>query len=237
MNSRNSFKASIATLALFAICCVPATAQKVDVRYDPISKTVNLDADHANVRDLVQRLLSTASVTRYHMDPRIDAPVTLTLRNTPFDRALQTTLARAGAEYDYAEGVLRIFPVGERPGRGRPGSSVPQALLARVTIHMVDAPISSVVTVLSRNTAIPINVVRAIPADLSVTINAVNEPLWDVLQRIARQTGLRVEATGDREATFLPRIAAPDGGACAHCRYELKREWKFCPMCGDRINR
>jgi hypothetical protein len=107
----------------------------------------------------------------------------------------------------------------------------------RVSIHMIDAPLSTVVTVLSRNTAVPINLVRQIPADLPVTAVANNEPLWIVLQRIANEAGLRVEVTGDREATFLPRQRAPEGGTCARCRYELKSEWKYCPMCGERINR
>lgn len=237
MKAMNRIGPLAAVLSLLVILCAPAAAQKLDVRYDPISKTVNLDAENAGVRAIVQRLLGAASITRYRMDPRIDAPVTLTLRNTPFDRALQTTLARAGAEYDYADGLLRIFPVGERPGRGRPGTTVPQALLARVTIHMIDQPLGAVTAILTRNTAVPIIIVRQVPADLRVTIAAANEPLWNVLQRIAREAGLRVEITGDREATFLPRLRAPEGGVCAHCRYELKSEWKFCPMCGERITR
>jgi hypothetical protein len=107
MKSRNLLSPLAAALILLAAISAPAAAQKLDVRYDPISKTVNLDAVRADVRQIVRQLANAAGISRYRMDPSLTAPVTLTLRNAPFDRTLQTVLARAGAESDYAGGVLQ----------------------------------------------------------------------------------------------------------------------------------
>ena len=220
----------------------PALAQALDVRYDPIGKTVNLDADNADVRLIVPKLLNAANITQYRMDPSINAKVTLSLRNKPFSLALQTVLARAGAEYDYDRGVLRIFRVAERPEPGRsPGGALPPAFLAPVALRANDVPLTGVMANLSRMTGVAVRSTNQVPRDLRVSVVADNETLWRVLQRIAQTSRLRVDITGEREATFSPLTSTPphegEGGACRRCRYELRREWKYCPMCGERINR
>lgn len=259
-----------------------ALAQKLDVRYEPIGKTVNLDADDADVRQVVRQMLTAASISRYEMEPGIDSKVTLTLRNTPFERALQTVLARAGAEHDYDNGLLRIYRAGNRPAPGespsrgsggdrtgrdrtgrdrgtggergsgtgyRPGSAVPAAFLTKVSLRMEDSPIATVMANLSRLSGVRVTATREVPLDLRVTLVAGNDPLWNVLQRIAQASRLKVEITGDREATFSPltsvrtrdrdgRVGSSVGAAlCRHCRYELRSEWRYCPMCGERTDR
>lgn len=246
-----------------------AYGQKLDLRYEPIGKTVNLDADNADIRQIVRKLVNASGITLYRMDPGIDANVTLTLRNTPFDLALQTALARAGAEHDYKDGLLRIYRVGKRPGddsgtgRGggrldnnnrsggdyRPGATIPAIFLSRVALRMNDSPIATVMANLSRQSGVRVTATSETPLDLRVTMVASNEPLWAVLQRIAQASRLKVEVAGDREAIFSPLASVQsrdrdghvgnsrDAGVCRHCRYDLKREWKYCPMCGDRTGR
>jgi hypothetical protein len=213
------------------------------VRYDPIGKTVNLDANNADIRQIVPRLMNAASITRYSMDRTLDAKVTLTLRNKPFNLALQTVLARAGAESDYDNGLLRIYRVGERPEPGRsPGGPPPSVFRTPVTLRMTDQPLSTVMVNLSRITGVAVRASSQAVRDLRVSMTATNDPLWAVLQRIAQQNQLRVAVTGEREATFSPRSEGGSGGgggshdriSCRNCRYELQREWRFCPMCGER---
>ena len=34
---------------------------------------------------------------------------------------------------------------------------------------------------------------------------------------------------------YIFRCARPAQVCCRKCRYERKREWRFCPMCGERL--
>ena len=60
----------------------------------------------------------------------------------------------------------------------------------------------------------------------------------------------KVEVTAEREATFSPLVSAvarrggevlggvrETYGACRHCHYKTERDWRYCPMCGERLER
>src|SRR5436305_11150552 len=91
---------ALATIAIVPFAGTAARAQAVEVRYDPIGKTVNLDADNADIRQVVRDMMRAIGISRYRIDPGIDAKITLKLRNATTQNALQTALARAGAEYE-----------------------------------------------------------------------------------------------------------------------------------------
>jgi len=216
-----------------------ATAQSLEVRYDPIGKTVNLDADNADIRQVVRQLLNAIGA-RYNMPDGINANITLKLRNATVTNALQTALARAGAEYEMKDGFVRIFKVGtgSEPDRPLPGGgSVPPRFLQRVALNMNDSALTTVMGSLSRKSDLRIVASPQTPKDLRISVTASNEPLWNVLQHVAKRLNLKVEVTGEQEATFGPLLSTGYGGNCRNCKYELKREWRFCPMCGERIGR
>ena len=252
MRTRCGLISAAAALLLMAGLAGPAAAQKADVRYDPISKTVNLDADNADVRQVVRQLLNAASVSRYQMAPGIDSRVTLSLRNTPFDRALQTVLARVGAECDYDNGQLRIYRVGERPGRdserwdGRTSLGyIPKAFRQHVGLNANNQTLATVYGTLNRQTGVRFINTPQVPGDIKITAVAGDEPLWNVLQRIAQAARLKVDITGERECVFSPltsvraieRNGPVAASSCRNCKYELKSEWRYCPMCGTRVER
>jgi len=255
---RSLIHCAVALAAILLLSCsVPAArAQSAEVRYDPIAKTLDLDADHASIRLVVQKLVSSAGITRFRMDPDIDGPVTLSLRNKPFNFALQTALARAGAEFDYIGNELRIYRVGNRPETGgqsmenwRRRGEIPRAFLQHVGLQANNQTLATVMGSLNRQTGVRLTTTQETPRDLKITAVAGDEALWNVLQRIAQASRLKVDITGDHEAVFSPLTSirtrdrngevghSGETSICRHCRYELKREWKFCPMCGERIDR
>jgi hypothetical protein len=230
---------ALTAVSMLSLLLRDASAQSLEVRYDPISKTVNLDADNADIRQVV-RQLATAMGARYSMATGINANITLKLRNVAVTNALQTALARAGAEYEMKDGFIRVFKVGtgSEPDRPSPGGgSIPPRFLQRVGLSMNDSPLPTVMATLSRQTGLRITASQQTPKDLRVSVTASNEPLWNVLQYVARRLNLKVEVTGDTEATFGPLLSNGNGGNCRNCKYELKREWRYCPMCGERIGR
>jgi hypothetical protein len=113
-----------------------------------------------------------------------------------------------------------------------------------------DRPIGEVIRILARSGGVTINIDRDIPGDLMLDVMAKSEVLWTVLQRIASSSHLKLDLTSPSNVILrpLPSFAAYYRGrrigssgetfTCRNCRFsELKRGWKFCPMCGERIDR
>lgn len=126
--------------------------------------------------------------------------------------------------------------------------NVPAAMRKRVNIRAVNSLIGGVLRSLSAQSGVEIKVDRDVPGELRVDVLAKGDSFWDTLSRLAFASHLKVEITGPRSVMVRPladfwvwyrgrlvghvREYHP---LCRKCDYERKKEWRFCPMCGERL--
>lgn len=233
----------IAVLAAL-VAAHAACAQTLQVQANTVRNTVSIEAVDADVSRVIANLFSAVGGARYQLDPGIKGKVTLRLRDVPPTAALQAVLNRVHATYRVVDGVYIIVPIENLP---KPGE-VPPAFRRLVDITAQQRPIGEVIRVLARQAGVTILIDRDIPGDLTVSIISKRKPLITTLQELAIAARLRVDITGPNEATLRPLSAVvvdyrgsrigsviEDYGACRHCRYRLMKDWRYCPMCGERI--
>jgi hypothetical protein len=256
-----------ALLLLAASCVVPAVAQELIVKFDRIRNTVSVEATRADVYEVVQQLFSQAGSPQIDVARNVRGRVTTNLKGVSRDSALASVLSQVGASYRVLNGIYYVRsnrqapgqaddrdkdrwpPQGHIPGGGKP-EEVPANFDKHVDMVARDSRIGPVISALGRMGGVTLRMDRDIPGDLTLDVMAKDEILWTVLKRIAAASHLKLDLTGPREATFrpLPSFAAYYRGrriggsndyfSCRNCRFEeLKRGWKFCPMCGDRLDR
>jgi hypothetical protein len=251
--------------ALMATMALPAFSQELIVRFDRTNNTVSVRATRADVYDVVQQLFSQAGAPQVDVARNVRGRVSTNLTGVTRDSALSTVLAQVDAGYRVVNGIYYVRSNRQDPGRGGEGGGtpggggsipddkpgdIPTGFERRVDMVSYDRPIGAVVSALGRSGGVSLRIDRDIPGDLTLDVLAKNEVLWTVLKRIAAASHLKVEVTGPREATFrpLPSFAAYYRGrrvggsteyfSCRNCRFnELKRGWRFCPMCGERVDR
>jgi hypothetical protein len=180
----------------------------------------------------------------------IPGRVSLDLNNATFDEAVRALVNAGGSDRIRARSMGDYVLIVSVESLPKP-EDVPAAFRVMVDIAAQRRPIGEVTRVLSQQSGVAIKQDRDIPGDLDVTIMAKREPLWTVVQRLAIAARLKADITGRREITLRPlssvyvdykgnRVGSvvEDYGTCPHCRFnELKRGWKYCPMCGERIQR
>jgi type II secretory pathway component GspD/PulD (secretin) len=198
---RSTFRLLPIMLLAATVGAASAQTQTVQVQYDRALKTVTVDAANADVTRVVRALFAETGGARYTLDPRVTGRVTLHVKNLAPEAALKSILEPVGATYQMEGGLCHIVPSGSS---GRTISEVPAAFRARVGVNAQDQLLTPVLATLSRSTGVAIKLTNEVPTDLRVTITAGNAPLWDVLQRIAVACRLKLEATGEREATLSP---------------------------------
>lgn len=122
--------------------------------------------------------------------------------------------------------------------------SVPEAFKKRIGLVVRDQAIGTVLSHLNIEAGVTLTLSREVPGNTRVSVRAGDEPLIDVLDKICRAARLKYNITGERSATISPisvvRPTSPGRdqyGRCRNCRYDLKDEWRFCPMCGARLDR
>ena len=132
---------------------------------------------------------------------------------------------------------------------GRIAVNVPPAMRQRVDIKSYNAFLGSIFRSLTNQTGVVINVDRDIPGGFRVDAVSKGDTFWDTLNRLALASHLKVEITGPRSVMVRPladfwvwyrgrkigHVREPDP-SCRKCDYDRKKEWRFCPMCGDRLN-
>jgi hypothetical protein len=254
----------LALAALLALVLVPVrgAAQGITVQFDRLRNTVSVDTDGGDVVRVVRSLFSQVGGARYQMDPDVSGTVSVHLRDAKPDEALSAVLGQVGATWRVERGVYYISP---RTRRQRPGGNdrdrddrrfgdrggrdldngdranvdladVPAAFRARVGITAYHRPIGEVLGSLNSRYGTRLAADRDVPGDLRVDIVAKDEMLVKVLQRLAIAGRLKLDITGPVSAVLRPRTSVSvDYGTCRNCRYALRREWRYCPMCGERL--
>jgi type II secretory pathway component GspD/PulD (secretin) len=238
------YMVGLAVVMAVAMACPLAQAQSLQIQANQFRDTVSIDAIDADVSRVIANLFSAVGGARYQLDPKVQGKVTIRLREVPPAVALQAILNRVHATYRLVDGVYFIVPIENLP---RPGE-VPPAFRRLVDITAQQRPIGEVIRVLARQAGVTIGIDRDIPGDLTVSILSKRKPLITTLQELAVAARLRVDITGPNEAVLRPLSAVAvdyrgvrigsvieDYGTCRHCRYKLMKEWRFCPICGERI--
>jgi hypothetical protein len=326
----------LAAALTFTICAMPAGAQdNLQIRFDNIRSTVNINANRADIREVVRQLFSQIGAPKYEMDRSLRGYVTLNQTNLLRDTILRMALEQVGANFTIQNGVYLISAgrqdgrpgspdsrdrrdiqfnaltvreaaqlIGEKYGRkirtagNLPGrvtlnlrdatfdqavralldasrsqwpletrrdgdwivlipienlpkpEDMPESFRKLVNLSVQNASIPVITSQLWRQTGINVTLDRDVPKDLRVSVVAKNEPFWTVVQRMAVAAGLKVDRTSPTEVWLkpLPSVVVDRGGrpvgsvreeygTCRSCRYDLKREWAFCPMCGEKVRR
>jgi hypothetical protein len=229
----------ILTLCLSAIR--PAVAQTAIVRYNRVTDTISVDARRVDVRRVIEDIFNSIGRYSYQVDTDVRGYISIQFENQRLERALAMILEQVGASFRMDGRNFVIFSNTDR--------TTPLQFRTPVDISARERPIAEVVRVLGQQARVTIRLDRDIPSEYRVTIVSKREPLWNVLQRLANAADLRVEVTGWNTITLYPRTRirvdyrgrrigdSDDYGYCRFCRYSLKVEWRFCPMCGERIRR
>ena len=126
---------------------------------------------------------------------------------------------------------------------------VPLPMRKPVDIRAVNSLIGGVFRSLTNQTGVEIKVDRDVPGELRVDIVSKGDTLWQTVRRLAIASHLKVEIAGPRTLMIRPLAdfsvwyrgrnvghVGEEYGHCAKCRYERKRDWKYCPMCGVRLH-
>ena len=133
--------------------------------------------------------------------------------------------------------------------RFRPEINVPPAMRQRVDIKTYNSFLGSVFRSLTNQTGVTINVDRDVPGGFRVDAVSKGETFWDTITRLAAASHLKVEITGPRSVMVRPLAdfwvwyrgrkvghVGEYSPICRKCDYERKKEWRFCPMCGEKLN-
>ncbi len=237
-------RTAISLLIMLALCLTagrPVSAQTAIVRYNRVTDTISVDARRVDVRRVIEDIFNSIGRYSYQMDTDVRGVISVQFENQRIERALTMILDQVGASFRMDGRNFVIYSNMDR--------NVPPAFRTLVDISARERPIAEIVRVLGQQARVAIRLDRDIPAEYRVTIVSKQEPLWNVLQRLANVADLRVEVTAQNMVTLYPRTRirvdhrgrrigdTDDYGFCRSCRYSLRQEWRFCPMCGERIRR
>jgi hypothetical protein len=222
---------------------------------------ITLESRGKDAREVFAELFAQAKVD-FVLQVDIARPVYLTLRETPFMRALQLLCEATNTRYSVREGIYYIAPMaGASPPPPVQATERPRAVRlvgSGLTLRAVAAEIG-------KQAGIKITVAPDAP-DLRFNLNLPSVSVEQALDAVCEGTGLRWQKQGEgyliapisppqarpapapteqtpaaRPAPANPRTApsrpvAPDQPLrCPKCRYALQLEWRYCPLCGAYV--
>ena len=221
---------------------------------------INLDARGKDAREVFAELFAQAKVD-FVLQVDIQRPVYLSLRETPFLKALQLLCEATNTRYSVREGVYYIAPItGASPP---PAATVPETRPRPVRLVGTGLPLRTVAAEIAKQAGVKVEVAPDAP-NLRFNLNLPSVEVETALSALCEGTGLRWEkvnggyriaAAGSpqarptqspseqspaapRGASVSPRPApsrplAPDPmPRCPKCRYSLQLDWRYCPICG-----
>ncbi len=190
-------------------------------------------------------------------------PVYLTLRETPFLRALSLLCEATQTRFTIREGVYYIAPAEPEP---KPApTSPPPTQPKRVRLVGNGLTLGAIVQEIRRQAGVEVTLEPNVP-NLRMNLNLPSVSVEEALNALCRGTGLRWEPTERgyrvlleepavratpsapapeqpslRTGTGDPRMApnrpvAPGSSLrCPKCRYVLQLDWRYCPICGAYV--
>ncbi|MFN3690091.1 MAG: FecR domain-containing protein [Fimbriimonadales bacterium] len=222
---------------------------------------INLEARGKDAREVFAELFAQAKVN-FVLQADIQRPVYLTLRETPFLKALQLLCEATHTRYSVREGVYYIAPIA-----GAPSQPPVQEVRPR-TVRLVGTgmPLRVVAAELSKQAGVKVEVAPDAP-NLRFNLNLPSVEVEEALRVLCEGTGLRWERVdggyrittagspqarptpsaqdqnpaAPRSAPASPRTApsrplSPDQPLrCPNCRYTLQLDWRYCPLCGAHV--
>ena len=95
--------------ALLGVLLLTAAPVRANAQDDPSNKIIpSLDLDQADVRDALKILFRNVGVS-YSISPEVQGTVTVSLKNVPFETALQNILKQVTATYRVEAGIYQII--------------------------------------------------------------------------------------------------------------------------------
>jgi len=222
---------------------------------------ITLESRGKDAREVFAELFAQAKVD-FVLQVDIARPVYLTLRETPFLRALQLLCEATNTRYSVRDGVYYIAPLAAAP----PPPPM-QATERPRTVRLVGSGLTlrGIAAEISKQAGVKVTVSPDAP-DLRFNLNLPSVSVEAALDALCESTGLRWQKQGDgyviapvsppsarpaptpteqtpaaRPAPATPRTApsrpvAPDQPLrCPKCRYALQLDWRYCPICGAYV--
>jgi hypothetical protein len=222
---------------------------------------ITLESRGKDAREVFAELFAQAKVD-FVLQVDIARPVYLTLRETPFMRALQLLCEATNTRYSVREGIYYIAPMAS----ASPPPPV-QATERPRAVRLVGSGLTlrAVAAEISKQAGVKITIAPDAP-DLRFNLNLPSVSVEQALDALCEGTGLRWQKQGEgyliapisppqarpapapteqtpaaRPAPANPRTApsrpvAPDQPLrCPKCRYALQLDWRYCPLCGAYV--
>ncbi len=132
----------LAMSVVFGIFLMGAFPSIASAQEDISQKQIpSLELDQADVREALRALFKNVSVS-YSIAPEVQGPVTVSLKNVPFDVALQNVLRQVDATYRVEGGVYEIVKRAEvtapTPGEKEDVTPVKTTITRRIKIRSAD---------------------------------------------------------------------------------------------------
>ncbi|GIV06389.1 MAG: hypothetical protein KatS3mg016_1964 [Fimbriimonadales bacterium] len=218
---------------------------------------ITLEARGEDAREVFANLFAQAKVN-FVLQVDIQRPVYLTLRETPFMKALQLLCEATNTRFSVRDGVYYIAPLASGPPPERVQETRPR------TVRLVGTgiPLQSVAEAIARQTGVKVEVAPDAP-NLRFNLNLSEVEVEQALDALCSGTGLRWQKTGNgyriapasppqaraaqtpmeqpptlRGAPASPRttpsraVSPEQPLRCPKCRYALQLDWRYCPVCG-----
>lgn len=220
---------------------------------------ITLEARGEDAREVFANLFAQAKVN-FVLQVDVQRPVYLTLRETPFLRALQLLCEATNTRYSVRDGVYYIAPLTSAPPP--PPVRVQESRPRTVRLVGTGMPLRSVAEEIARQTGVKVEVAPDAP-NLRFNLNLSGVEIEKALDALCSGTGLRWQKAenGYRIAPISPpqaraaqtpveqtptlrgapasprpapsRAVSPDQPLrCPKCRYALQLDWRYCPLCG-----
>ncbi|MCS7300732.1 MAG: zinc ribbon domain-containing protein [Fimbriimonadales bacterium] len=224
---------------------------------------ITLEARGTDAREVFTELFTQAKVN-FVLQVDIQRPVYLTLRETPFSRALQLLCEATGTRYSLRDGVYYIAPIANAPPK--PPVQVQETRPRTVRLLGTGIPLRTAAAEIEKQAGVKIEVAPDAP-NLRYTLNLSGVSVEQALSALCEGVGLRWEKTeagyriapvsppqarptpspttqtplNPRAASARPRPAPPRPVSpepalrCPKCRYTLQIDWRYCPLCGAYV--
>jgi len=221
---------------------------------------ITLESRGKDAREVFAELFAQAKVD-FVLQVDIARPVYLTLRETPFLRALQLLCEATSTRYSIRDGVYYIALIGSAPPPPVQATERPR------TVRLVGSGLTlrGIAAEIGKQAGVKVTVSPDAP-DLRFNLNLPSVSVEAALDALCEGTGLRWQKQSDgyviapssppqarpasapteqtpaaRPAPANPRTApsravAPDQPLrCPKCRYPLQLDWRYCPICGAYV--